>query len=326
MSGTEIKALYDLGSKPLASTMYDNVHPRLTLTPVNNSVTTAHLTEQILKYLKPEITAQPQANNVYADTNHTFSVTAEGKYLKYQWKKNGLNLAGETNSTLFLTDANATQHDGNYSVVVSNDFGSVESTKVSVFVANEVLDGLVGWWPLDGNASDFSGGQNHGTISGSPLWVTGKIGDAVRFNSVNQQISTNSNFGTQNSISIWCNFSSTSSGQFQMVWSFSNPNLAFDSSAVSLNSMDSSANKFADFSALQFANQWLHFVTVNTSSQTELYLNAASIGTANYVSPSTNNFVIGKGGYTLNGIVDEVRIYDRALSNTEIQTLYNLGQ
>ena len=111
-----------------------------------------------------------------------------------------------------------------------------------------------------------------------------------------------------------------------MVWSFSNPNLAFDSSAVSLNSMDSSANKFADFSALQFANQWLHFVTVNTSSQTELYLNAASIGTANYVSPSTNNFVIGKGGYTLNGIVDEVRIYDRALSNTEIQTLYNLGQ
>ena len=53
--------------------------------------------------------------------------TAEGKYLTYQWKKDGVDLTGETNATLTITDANATQHDGNYSVVVSNDFGSVQS-------------------------------------------------------------------------------------------------------------------------------------------------------------------------------------------------------
>ena len=57
----------------------------------------------------------------------SFSVTAEGKYLTYQWKKMAVDLTGETNATLNITDANATQHDGNYSVVVSNDFGSVES-------------------------------------------------------------------------------------------------------------------------------------------------------------------------------------------------------
>ena len=51
------------------------------------------------------------------------------KYLTYQWKKNGVDLAGETNATLNITDANATLHDGNYSVVVSNDFGSEESDK-----------------------------------------------------------------------------------------------------------------------------------------------------------------------------------------------------
>ena len=33
-----------------------------------------------------------------------------------------VDLTGETNATLNITDANATLHDGNYTVVVSNDF------------------------------------------------------------------------------------------------------------------------------------------------------------------------------------------------------------
>jgi hypothetical protein len=102
----------------------------------DGSVTTNQLSEQILKYLKPEITQQPTAGTIYADTNSTISVSAEGKYLTYQWKKNGINLVGETNATLTITEANATQHDGNYSVIVSNDFGSVESGKAGMDVWN----------------------------------------------------------------------------------------------------------------------------------------------------------------------------------------------
>ena len=40
--------------------------------------------------------------------NATISVSAEGKYLSYQWKKDGADLTGETNATLNITDANAT--------------------------------------------------------------------------------------------------------------------------------------------------------------------------------------------------------------------------
>ena len=84
--------------------------------------------DSILKYLKPEITSQPQASTTFMRIgNGSVSFSAEGKYLTYQWKKDGVDLAGETNATLNITDANATMHDGNYSVVVSNDFGSVES-------------------------------------------------------------------------------------------------------------------------------------------------------------------------------------------------------
>jgi hypothetical protein len=132
LSGTEIKALYDLGSKPLASTTYDNVYPRLTLTPVNNSVTTAHLTDQILKYLKPEITIQPQTASVPASGSTTLSASAEGKYLNYQWQKDGIDIGGETNATLVVSDYNGTQHDGNYTITISNDFGSVISAPAEV--------------------------------------------------------------------------------------------------------------------------------------------------------------------------------------------------
>jgi hypothetical protein len=131
----EVKALYELGEGTVQESGSGTTRV-VNGTVADGSITTNQLSEQILKYLKPEITQQPTAGTIFADTNHTFSVTAEGKYLTYQWKKNGANLSGETNSTLTITDANSTQHDGNYSVVVSNDFGSVESGTAEIFIAS----------------------------------------------------------------------------------------------------------------------------------------------------------------------------------------------
>ena len=158
----------------------------------SNTITTSDLSEQILKYLKPEITFQPQAVTVFADTNVSFSVTAEGKYLTYQWKKDGSNLAGETNATLSITDANATLHDGNYTVVVSNDFGSEESDKVEVKVSDALLNGLVGWWKFDEGsgtvAYDSSGNGNNGNLTNGPTWTTGKVGGALSFDGENDYV------------------------------------------------------------------------------------------------------------------------------------------
>ena len=210
-----IQALYDLGSSPLATTTYASPNPSFTLTPATNSVTTAHLTQQILKYLKPVITTQPEATNVYSDSNHTFSVSAEGKYLSYQWKKDSLNLAGETNATLVLTDANATQHDGNYSVVVSNDFGSVESGTFEQKIISwhpKLLDGLILWADASdsstivknntriSNWADKSGQGNHFTQStenSMPFFGVDKINDLNALSGDDTFMTTTNNpFGT----------------------------------------------------------------------------------------------------------------------------------
>ena len=56
----------------------------------SSSITTAQLNEQILKYLKPEITYSPQAPGlIFGGQTVTLHSRAEGKYLTYQWYKNG---------------------------------------------------------------------------------------------------------------------------------------------------------------------------------------------------------------------------------------------
>jgi formylglycine-generating enzyme required for sulfatase activity len=105
----------------------------------SSSITTAQLNEQILKYLKPEISQQPLLNgHVNNGQSVSLSARAEGKYLTYQWKKNGINLPGETNPILSFPDINASQHNGNYTLVVTNDFGRVESVPLSLSVRSKM--------------------------------------------------------------------------------------------------------------------------------------------------------------------------------------------
>ena len=74
----------------------------------------------------PAITAQPQSLTAPVGANPTFSITANGAGLSYQWRFNGSNIAGATSSTFTRTNVQNSQA-GNYDVVVSNGSGSVTS-------------------------------------------------------------------------------------------------------------------------------------------------------------------------------------------------------
>ena len=65
----------------------------------SSSITTAQLNEQILKYLKPEITVSPQAPGlIFSGQSMNLTSQAQGKYLTYQWQRNGQPIAGATRS------------------------------------------------------------------------------------------------------------------------------------------------------------------------------------------------------------------------------------
>jgi hypothetical protein len=52
------------------------------------------------------------------------------------------------------------------------------------------LGKLIGWWKLDGDVKDSSGNNHHGTIKGNPKSVTGRIGDGLEFDGVDDYVDT----------------------------------------------------------------------------------------------------------------------------------------
>ncbi len=87
----------------------------------------------------PSITTEPVSQIAFAGSPANFSITAEGTApLSYQWYLNQTNvLAGATNATLLLAGVQFSDA-GNYSVVVTNDYGSIASSNAVLTVIDSL--------------------------------------------------------------------------------------------------------------------------------------------------------------------------------------------
>lgn len=129
--------------------------------------------------LMPQIDLQPQSQVVLAGRNATFTANASGSgTLSYQWRKNGTNLIGATNTSFTLTNVQAA-HAGPYSVLVSNALGSETSSNAILNVTQPVAlvpatdaPGLV--WTTGG--SSLWTGQTNVTHDGVSAAQSGAIG------------------------------------------------------------------------------------------------------------------------------------------------------
>ncbi len=225
--------------------------------------------------------------------------------------------------------------------------------------AHATSDGLIAHWRLDetsGTTAVDGKGGNNGTLTNGPTWTTGKIGGAVDFDGTDDFVSMD--VGTEpvlvdsaGTISAWIRPDSSNIGQdsywpiFREYYHDNHQNIGgigfFLYQAGPTDPMTVGArfgnisNNWENFfspSPPILGGQWYHVVVSWTSSTVTLFVNGAEVySDARTVmmgsSTARDGFYdmdIGRDydGYG-GGLIDDVRIYDRALSAAEVLELYN---
>jgi hypothetical protein len=105
---------------------------RVTVSNGGGSVTSNSAT--LVVNLPPAITVQPVDKTVSVGQTAKFLVTATGKSLTYQWRKNGINISGAIKRTYTTPPATTGDNGALFSVVVTNPYGSVTSDNATLTV------------------------------------------------------------------------------------------------------------------------------------------------------------------------------------------------
>lgn len=197
-----------------------------------------------------------------------------------------------------------------------------------------LTDGLLAYYPFNGDAKDYSGNNNNGVIYGS-VPDSGISGQSYLFDGVNDyvEIAKGRNLlATDSTISMW--FYSTSWAHQAFVSLIGSRQIGSDGVMLFT---DPAGNLSCDWGSNRWnagyvlpLNQWVHFVITRDGLGRKLYINnVLASSTVAAGGPATADTVlrigsVSNGTYFFQGKIDEIRIYDRALSSTEVGVLYNL--
>jgi len=223
---------------------------------------------------------------------------------------------------------------------------------------------LVGYWSFNGSDSivndaaiDTSGQGNDGTIYGA-VAVAGKMGQALSFDGINDYVrvaNDNSlNFGTGDfSICAWINTNNDTTRQSIIVKGVPldgttnagylvsyRGDTADDPIYFTINDDDASGGVAIKYNTGGIANSWIHICCVaDRDGDGSIYVNGVLKASSSLASITTDvsinaDLAIGQtlsgggpiAGRYFNGLIDEVRIYNEALTQDEVTTLYQLGR
>jgi hypothetical protein len=201
-------------------------------------------------------------------------------------------------------------------------------------------NGLVGWWPFNGNANDESGNGKNGTVNGATL-TTDRFGVANKAYTFN---GTTNNIYIANSIlsfspsscsfSFWFNTSDNDAcfmSDRSPGINYAKYQIMISNNLVSSNSYSSQCNT-TPANSIYTANTWSHATIVkDQNSLTErLYINGVLVSSTNglcYWETNNGTYFGVRGGSSIDayysGILDDIGIWNRALTQQEITNLYN---
>lgn len=237
--------------------------------------------------------------------------------------------------------------------------------KYNASSVGEVTNGLIGHWTFDGNdmtpkVIDRSGQGNHGTLSGftATTTVVGRLGQALNFDGSDDLINAQSGTSIDNlfqgggTISAWIKTKDWGEGSFGRIANKASDTGATNGFFFSVNNSTAPTKSLRfgrDFSGANggwnsaansiILSQWQHVVVVydedSADNDPTFYINGIVSATTETDSPSgsavsdaAQSLYIGNhsdGTRTFDGSVDDVRIYNRALAQDEIERLYQIG-
>jgi hypothetical protein len=202
--------------------------------------------------------------------------------------------------------------------------------------------GLIAYYSFDeGNGEilhDLSGNNHNGTIYGG-IWTDGISGKALEFNGINTYVSLpTSTLGNWNSLtySFWVKAPKYSGSGWPSFFGSYTTSFTYNTCiAISRNTetihieIDTDTGNYETKGEIKIPwDTWFHAALVYDGAHLTEYINGVR-GTS---IPATGNLKnvselnigqLGNGMYFFNGLIDEAYIYDRALSPTEIQQLFN---
>jgi hypothetical protein len=238
---------------------------------------------------------------------------------------------------------------GTYNCQLTVDAGGAVNSPQVVDVKLVIYDpNLVSLWKFDegsGTTAYDSAGNNDGNIIGDPNWTTGQIDGALSFDGVDDYV----NCGNDNSLAItnnltiaaWVKRTGAGSSNEIIVSKYNGGQhsyrLFFHSTDVVRwwLSKDGGTNNRAYLdSTITITDTNWHFIAATFESGTlKIYIDGvdktgSGEGNISSIFESTEPLFIGQENSSsyFNGLIDDVRIYDRALSAEEVMAIYAADQ
>jgi hypothetical protein len=245
--------------------------------------------------------------------------------------------------------------------LVDNGVGTVASCSASMTNACECPAGALGYWRFDEGSGtttlDSSGNANTGSLVNGPTWTAGRNGSALNFSSAASYVSANGArnlanlYTTRMTLTAWINPASAGGGGGGRIVDKDNNDIGWYLKMSGTTSLQFSADQFIANGSVPGAsanrtsgnaitlNTWQHVAVTwdgtTNAGNIHIYVNGAqSDGTAVNGSGIAGTdagtpFTIGNRpvdkARNFNGSIDGVRVYNRILSQKEIQSLVNGG-
>jgi gliding motility-associated-like protein len=241
----------------------------------------------------------------------------------------------------------------NLFLTVAATLGLTAATMAQNVPSYVPTNGLVGWWPFTGNPNDLSVNTNNGTVTGATLTADryGNPNNAYSFNGTSSNyidVPHNASFDVSNvTISAWynaidygVNFTSykrliVSKREWGGWGNSFEVNIEAPYSGT-VNKMQAcwtinGVNSFLTFEdGSLLTNTWSHFVYTHDNDSAKIYLNGDLVQSVAISGGLTYNALPvrfggrpGDGWHPFNGDLDDIGIWNRALSACEIQNLYS---